>query len=182
MNKTKSYDVIIAGGGFVGMTLALALGQTAPKGFRVVLVDTERPSDTKVDARASALSAASKSLLSVLGVWPELAGNSEAIASIEIAVVTSLASVGHSVAAAEQLASRRRHRRVAHLPLGAILVGLAGANISHAVTVSARALPIVLAVGSVFDETARVTAVAGSRVPIVATLARVERVVATVGR
>jgi 2-octaprenyl-6-methoxyphenol hydroxylase len=50
----------------------------------VVLVDTEHPSDTKVDARASALSAASKSLLSVLGVWPELAGNSEAIASIEI--------------------------------------------------------------------------------------------------
>jgi 2-octaprenyl-6-methoxyphenol hydroxylase len=84
MNETKSYDVIIAGGGFVGMTLALALGQTAPKGFRVVLVDTEHPSDTKVDARASALSAASKSLLSVLGVWPELAGNSEAIASIEI--------------------------------------------------------------------------------------------------
>jgi 2-octaprenyl-6-methoxyphenol hydroxylase len=84
MNKTKSYDVIIAGGGFVGMTLALALGQTAPKGFRVALVDTEHPSDTKVDARASALSAASKSLLSVLGVWPELAGNSEAIASIEI--------------------------------------------------------------------------------------------------
>jgi 2-octaprenyl-6-methoxyphenol hydroxylase len=84
MNKTKSYDVIIAGGGFVGMTLALALAQTAPKGFRVALVDTEHPSDTKVDARASALSAASKSLLSVLGVWPELAGNSEAIASIEI--------------------------------------------------------------------------------------------------
>jgi 2-octaprenyl-6-methoxyphenol hydroxylase len=84
MAETKSYDVIIAGGGFVGMTLALALGQAAPKGFRLALVDAESPDKTRVDARASALSAASKGLLSVLGVWPELAGNAEPIASIEI--------------------------------------------------------------------------------------------------
>ena len=84
MAETKSYDVIIAGGGFVGMTLALALGQAAPKGFRLALVDAESPDKSRVDARASALSAASKGLLSVLGVWPELAGNAEPIASIEI--------------------------------------------------------------------------------------------------
>ena len=73
MAETESYDVIIAGGGFVGMSLALALGGAAPKGFRVALVDAEPPEGTKADARASALSAASKGLLSVLGVWPELA-------------------------------------------------------------------------------------------------------------
>jgi 2-octaprenyl-6-methoxyphenol hydroxylase len=78
------YDVIIAGGGFVGTTLALALAALAPKGFRVALIDAKPPQKDKVDARATALSAASKGLLSVLGIWPELAGNAQPIASIEI--------------------------------------------------------------------------------------------------
>ena len=76
--------MIIAGGGFVGMSLALALGGAAPKGFRVALVDAERPEGTKADARSSALSAASKGLLSVLGVWPQLADGAQAITNIEI--------------------------------------------------------------------------------------------------
>ncbi|MEZ0282038.1 FAD-dependent monooxygenase [Methyloceanibacter sp.] len=84
MAETKIYDVIIAGGGFVGMSLALALGGAAPKGFRVALVDAEPAESTKSDARALALSAASKGLLSVLGIWPALAGNAEAITTIEI--------------------------------------------------------------------------------------------------
>ncbi|MGA8434791.1 MAG: 2-octaprenyl-6-methoxyphenyl hydroxylase, partial [Methyloceanibacter sp.] len=83
MSKSSDCDVIIAGGGFVGMTQAVALGLTAPKGFRVAVVDAEPPQSTKSDARASALSAASKGLLSVLGIWPELAGNAEAITCIE---------------------------------------------------------------------------------------------------
>src|SRR6478735_3677292 len=82
-DKTQ-YDVIIAGGGFVGTTLALALAALAPKGFRVALIDTEPPHKDKADARASALSAASKSLLSVLGIWPELAGDAQPITSIDI--------------------------------------------------------------------------------------------------
>ena len=84
MAEKSNHDVIIAGGGFVGMTLALALGALAPKGFRVALVDAEPPDSDKTDARASALSAASKGLLSVLGIWPELAGNAQPITSIEI--------------------------------------------------------------------------------------------------
>jgi 2-octaprenyl-6-methoxyphenol hydroxylase len=84
MAKACPHDVIIAGGGFVGMTQALALAGAAPKGFRVALVDTKPPQRNKNDARASALSAASKSLLSVLGVWSELEKGAQAIASIEI--------------------------------------------------------------------------------------------------
>ncbi len=55
-DKTR-HDVIIAGGGFVGTTLALALAALAPKGFRVALIDAEPPRKDKADARASALSA-----------------------------------------------------------------------------------------------------------------------------
>src|SRR6478736_4018109 len=84
MAKSNTCDVIIAGGGFVGITQALALGLTAPNGFRVTLVDAEPPQTNGTDARASALSTASKGLLSVLGIWPELAGNVQPITGIEI--------------------------------------------------------------------------------------------------
>ncbi|HYB05425.1 MAG TPA: FAD-dependent monooxygenase [Methyloceanibacter sp.] len=84
MADKSHYDVIVAGGGFVGATLALALGAFAPKGFRVALVDTEPPDRDKTDPRASALSTASKGLFSVLGIWPELAENAQPITSIEV--------------------------------------------------------------------------------------------------
>ena len=84
MTDQRPYDVTIAGGGFVGMTLALGLGALAPKGFRVALVDAEPLVGGKIDARASALSASSKGLFSVLGVWPELARSAQPITSIEV--------------------------------------------------------------------------------------------------
>jgi 2-octaprenyl-6-methoxyphenol hydroxylase len=84
MAEIHNPDVIIAGGGFVGMTLALALAKHAPKGFRVALVDVEPLRADKPDARASALTAASKHLLSAVGVWPALAGGAQPIDSIEI--------------------------------------------------------------------------------------------------
>jgi len=85
--RRRSYDVAIAGGGFAGRTLALVLGKQAPQGFRIALVDTESPKTSAGrprDARAIALSAASKSLLSVLGLWQKLEPNAQAISSIEI--------------------------------------------------------------------------------------------------
>lgn len=86
------YEVVIAGGSFTGRALALALAQFAPKGFGVALVDAERPhagprregAPPKPDARALALSAATKNLLSVLGVWPALEEGAQPITSIEI--------------------------------------------------------------------------------------------------
>ncbi|MGH9805882.1 MAG: hypothetical protein ACRD9W_01245, partial [Terriglobia bacterium] len=74
------YEVVIAGGGFTGRALALALTKLAPKGFRVALVDAEPPfgdaphrdATALEDARALALSAATKNLLSVLEVWTSL--------------------------------------------------------------------------------------------------------------
>lgn len=84
MLKDGGYDAIIGGGGFAGKALALGLARFAPEGFRVALVDAEAPRASASDARASALSAASKGLLSVLGVWEALAAGAQPIERIEI--------------------------------------------------------------------------------------------------
>ena len=83
----KRCDVVIAGGGLVGRALALALAKLAPQGFRVVLVDAEpaQPSGSAAeDARALALSAATRNLLAAIDVWPLLAPKAQAIESIDI--------------------------------------------------------------------------------------------------
>ena len=86
-----NYDVIIAGGGFVGGTLALTLARLAPKGFRIALVDIAPPrtgngasKGAPKDARGLALSAATKSLLDAIGLWPALGPNAQPIRAIEI--------------------------------------------------------------------------------------------------
>lgn len=65
------YDVIIAGGGLVGATLACALGR---QGWRVALVEARAPRDAPAqsgfDPRVSAISPVSVRLLEALGVWP----------------------------------------------------------------------------------------------------------------
>ena len=78
--------MVIAGGGPVGRTLALALVRLAPPGFRVALVDAE-PAEVKgsnEDARALALSAATKNLFAALDLWPLLAPKAQPIETIEI--------------------------------------------------------------------------------------------------
>jgi 2-octaprenyl-6-methoxyphenol hydroxylase len=81
-------DVVIAGGGLVGRTLALALAKLAPQGFRIALIDAEpartNGSRAAEDARALALSAATRNLLSALDLWPLLAPQAQAIETIEI--------------------------------------------------------------------------------------------------
>ena len=77
-------DIVIVGGGLNGPALALALAQG---GFRVTVVDA-RPAQARADAgfdgRAYALAIASKRLLTVLGVWPAVAGSVFAKASKEV--------------------------------------------------------------------------------------------------
>jgi 2-octaprenyl-6-methoxyphenol hydroxylase len=83
----ERFDVAIAGGGLAGCTLALALAKLAPEGFRVALIDaapTQGQANGAEDARALALSAATKNLLSALDLWAPLAPSVQAIEAIEI--------------------------------------------------------------------------------------------------
>ena len=80
-------DILIAGGGFVGLALALALAKLMPEDFSIALVaadclDPSTPSHH--DARASALGAGTVHLLEALGVWSTLRDKAQPFISIEI--------------------------------------------------------------------------------------------------
>jgi len=75
-------QVVIAGGGMVGLTLALALAQG---GLRVLLADPLPLSRTLAagfDGRVSAISYSSARMLDVLGVWEKLKNKAEPIHDI----------------------------------------------------------------------------------------------------
>ena len=67
-----SAEVVISGGGLVGLTLGIALAQA---GIDVLVVDAEDPAvalAAPFDGRASAIAAGSRRLLETIGVWDRL--------------------------------------------------------------------------------------------------------------
>lgn len=69
----ERFDVVIAGGGYVGLSTALAIKSSAPH-LSILLADPAPPlSERKgVDLRASAIALAAQKMLDQLGVWEEL--------------------------------------------------------------------------------------------------------------
>lgn len=82
----ERYDVVIAGGGGVGLALACALGDALGPTAKIAVVDRVAFGSTPAarDVRASAVSAGSKRLLEALGIWPALAAHAEAVAAVDI--------------------------------------------------------------------------------------------------
>jgi 2-octaprenyl-6-methoxyphenol hydroxylase len=85
-SNTERYDVVIAGGGTAGLALACALADALGPGARIAVVDRVqlRVGAGAADARAFALSAGAKRMLSVLGVWPAVAAHAEPVTAIDI--------------------------------------------------------------------------------------------------
>lgn len=79
----RDFDVVIAGGGLNGPTLALAL---ADAGLKVAVIDA-RPADARAepgfDGRAYALAVASQRLLAAVGLWRDLAPLSQPILKVQ---------------------------------------------------------------------------------------------------
>jgi len=69
----EKFDILIAGGGYVGMSTALSIKLAAPH-LSILLVDPAPPlSERKVrDLRASAIALAAQKMLDQLGVWDTL--------------------------------------------------------------------------------------------------------------
>jgi 2-octaprenylphenol hydroxylase len=68
----QSYDVVIVGGGMVGLVLALALKDSE---LSVAVIDSEqgnKPLGEKPELRVSALSLASENILRRLGIWDDI--------------------------------------------------------------------------------------------------------------
>jgi len=72
-------DVLIAGGGFAGLTLAIALRQGLGPSFSVTVADPTLGVSHAADERASAVVAAARRLLETLGIWPAVAGEAQPI-------------------------------------------------------------------------------------------------------
>lgn len=79
MSETiERVDVLVAGGGYVGMSAALAIAASVP-GARVALVDPRPWRDATGDPRAFALAAAGRRMLAALGAWSAVADGAEPI-------------------------------------------------------------------------------------------------------
>jgi 2-octaprenyl-6-methoxyphenol hydroxylase len=71
-------DLLIAGGGYVGLCVALAVKTAAPH-MGVTVVDLAPADAAMTDTRASAIAAAATRMLGQLGVWQELAADAQPI-------------------------------------------------------------------------------------------------------
>jgi 2-octaprenyl-6-methoxyphenol hydroxylase len=75
----QNTDVLIAGGGFAGLTLAIALRQSLGPSFAVTVADPALGLSRANDERASAIVAAARRLFETIGVWEAVAGEAQPI-------------------------------------------------------------------------------------------------------
>lgn len=81
----ERFDIVIAGGGYVGLATAVAVKSAAPH-MSVLLVDPAPPVSERQgsDLRASAIALAAEKMLGELGVWETLAADAQPINGMEI--------------------------------------------------------------------------------------------------
>lgn len=76
--RRQMVDVLIAGGGYVGLSLAVSLKKAAPH-LDVMVIDGAPDGVWQKDERASAIIAAASQMLDVMGVWSEIELEAEPI-------------------------------------------------------------------------------------------------------
>jgi 2-octaprenyl-6-methoxyphenol hydroxylase len=72
-------DVLIGGGGFAGLTLAIALRQALGPAFGVTVADPALGVSHAADERASAIVAAARRLFETIGAWEAVAADAQPI-------------------------------------------------------------------------------------------------------
>lgn len=82
--KDEHYDIVIAGGGMIGTSLALAL---APLGLRVAVVEAvarQAEAQPSFDDRSTALSRSTQRMFEAMGLWKQIVAASTPIKSIHV--------------------------------------------------------------------------------------------------
>ena len=85
--EMRQFDIIIGGGSFVGLALALALAKSAPGTFRIALVERVSAEEARAgrsDTRTVALTVAAKQMLEALGIWDRVAQYAQPVLTIDI--------------------------------------------------------------------------------------------------
>lgn len=81
----EKFDIVVAGGSYAGLAFVRGLVQALGSDLRIAIVDRVRgPAAAPTDGRAFAIWAGAKAVLEGLGVWQAIAGEAEAMTSIEI--------------------------------------------------------------------------------------------------
>jgi 2-octaprenyl-6-methoxyphenol hydroxylase len=84
-DRDTKFDVLVAGGSFAGLALVRGLVQALGADVRVAIIDRTRgPVAGAADGRAFAIWAGAKAVLENLGIWNAIAGDAQAMTSIEI--------------------------------------------------------------------------------------------------
>ena len=112
-------SIVIGGGAFAGLGLALALRQGLGAEVPIVVADPAFVNRPSGDPRASAIVAACRRLFEVLGVWSEVAGNTQPILDMVVtdskladAVRTAFLTFGGEVEPGEPFAHMVENRRL----------------------------------------------------------------------
>jgi 2-octaprenyl-6-methoxyphenol hydroxylase len=81
------YDLIIGGGSFVGLAIALGLAKSAPGAFRIAVVERMPVAEARAgqfDGRTVALTTAARHMLEALGIWDRIAADAQPVLGIDI--------------------------------------------------------------------------------------------------
>lgn len=82
----ERFDVVIAGAGLAGLSLALALRSGLGPDARIAVADPsfDAPSHASADMRASAIAAGARRLFEALEIWPLVAAEAQPMLTMEI--------------------------------------------------------------------------------------------------
>ncbi len=78
-NRRQTAELVIAGAGFAGLALAIALRQALGDAFTVIVADPTLAAAHSKDGRATAIAAAARRLFETVGAWDAAAANAQPI-------------------------------------------------------------------------------------------------------
>src|SRR5437016_14120888 len=77
-------SIVICGGAFAGLALALALRQGLGPDIPIIVADPALATRPSRDGRATAVIAAGRHLFEALGVWPDIADKAQPILEMKV--------------------------------------------------------------------------------------------------